>query len=114
MLLSGAAGPVGDSVRPQEEAFTKMDEDSNGILEGKEFRLVAESAMFNIVPADRFKKYAIFGMGSDLFFELHKAEIEAAGHEPGDLFSLHDEDSNERLSKEEYLAVLKKFRSSEL
>eukprot|EP01048_Picozoa_sp_COSAG05_P019744 COSAG05_NODE_3177_length_2265_cov_8.392428_2_plen_92_part_00 len=87
-----------------------MDEDGNGILEGKEFRLVAESAMFNIVPADRFKKYAIFGMGSDLFLQLHKAEIEAAGHEPGDLFTLHDEDSNERLSKDEYNSALKKFR----
>jgi hypothetical protein len=40
----------------QEQVFEKMDEDNNGKIEGKEFRLVAESGMFNIVTPEKFKK----------------------------------------------------------
>jgi hypothetical protein len=87
-----------------------MDEDKNGRIEGPEFRGVSESGMFNVLAPDQFQRYAIFGMGQDLWIEMHKDEMEAAGHSPEDLFDLHDADSNERLSRDEYAAAVQAFR----
>lgn len=87
-----------------------MDEDGNGKIAGSEFRGIAESGMFNVLANDDFKKYAIFGMGKDLWLKLHQDEVEAAGLLPEDLFNTHDADANERLTREEYDAAVGAFR----
>ena len=44
-----------------EQAFAKMDEDGDGIVKGREFRAISESGMFNVMPTENFKNFAVFG-----------------------------------------------------
>lgn len=48
-----------------------MDMDGDGIIKGREFRAISESGMFNVMPTENFKKFAVFGMSKELFLELH-------------------------------------------
>jgi hypothetical protein len=61
--------------------------------------------------SSRACRFAIFGMDKDMFLTNHAEEIAASGLDPGGLFETHDEDDNDRLSKIEYTAALKKFQT---
>lgn len=95
---------------PPETAFKKMDTDADGLIKGKEFRGISESGMFHVVTPDQMKQYAVFGMQKELFLKMHGDEITAAGLVVADLFDEHDEDDNDRLTREEYDAAIKKFK----
>lgn len=85
-----------------EDAFAKMDEDGDGIVKGREFRAISESGMFNVMPTENFKNFAVFGMSKELFMELHGEELEAAGHRSEEIFGKHDSDDDDRMDREEY------------
>ena len=102
MFGSLFAQPTLKSEWTPEAAFAKMDDDGDGIVKGREFRAISESGMFNVMPTENFKNFAVFGMSKELFMELHGEELEAAGHSSEEIFGKHDSDEDERMDREEY------------